>query len=142
MTPVSHHYDKSLSDFDLFHLFRTIFSIYTQTPLTTPKFRWFKRTKEPNNNIYGGKICGYTYQSSDSCIHGLELNDLTDKITYSDYLSFIIVINEKLDPFYIVYEFIHLMFLSSKVNSATTSNYYQAMHGSEQVGYSTTMNIK
>ena len=52
------------------------------------------------------------------------------------------VINENLDPYSQVYETIHPMFLASKVNSADTHNYHQAMTGPDQAGYFTAMDLE
>ena len=79
-----------------------------------PKFRRSKRNRIPNKNVYGGKSGFHSCQSiiDDSFIHALNWNNLTTNTTYTDNASFMIVINDNLDPYSQVYETIHPMFLA------------------------------
>ena len=107
-----------------------------------PNLRRSKRSKRPNNNIYGGKGGGHTCTSSDSFIHSPEWNDLKQNVTSSDHLSFMIAISQDKDPFSDVFDTIYPMLLSSKVNSADTHTYHQAMSGHDRDGYSDAMDAE
>ena len=113
-------------------------------PDNTPDYnlRCFKRSKRPNNNIYGGKGGAHSCTFSDSFIHSLEWNDLQQNLISSNHLSFMTAISQYQDPFSDVYDTINPMLSSSKVNSADTPTYHQAINGPDHNGYSDAMNVK